>query len=90
MAKYFRIGLMLISFVAVGFCVAYDYTELIEWICVLSAFAMSGICAWENNDFTFAAKLGTKVTEAIKDGKLTPQEIQEILQGVNNGDESDA
>ena len=43
MAKYLRIGLMLISFVAVGFCVAYDYTALIEWICVLSAFAMSGL-----------------------------------------------
>lgn len=90
MAKYLRIGLLLLSLVAVGLCVAFNCPALIEWVSVLSAFAMAGICAWENNDFTFAAKMGTQITEAIKDGKLTVGEIKQILEGVNRGDKPDA
>lgn len=90
MAMYLRIGLMIASLVGVGLCVAYDCPSLIEWVSILSAFAMSAICAWENNDFTFAAKMGTQITEAIKDGRLTADEIQQVLAGANNGNKSDA
>lgn len=37
------------------------------------------VAAWNNNDFTSAAKLGTKVLDALQDGKITPEEVQELL-----------
>lgn len=42
-------------------------------------FIMSLISAWENNDFTWAAKLGTKILNALQDNKITKEEIENIL-----------
>ena len=36
--------------------------------------------AWKNNDFTAFAKLGTGVLHALKDGKITPDEVAELLE----------
>lgn len=38
------------------------------------------ISAWENNDWTYFAKLGTKVIDALEDGKLTTEEVIEMLE----------
>ena len=38
------------------------------------------ISAWENNDWTYFAKLGTKVLDALEDGKLTKEEVIEMLE----------
>lgn len=35
--------------------------------------------AWKNNDFTHFAKLGTGVLRALKDGKITEDEVKELL-----------
>lgn len=35
--------------------------------------------AWENNDWTYYAKLGTGVLDALEDGKITVEEVQELL-----------
>lgn len=35
--------------------------------------------AWENNDWTYYAKLGTGVLDALEDGKITADEVQKLL-----------
>jgi hypothetical protein len=50
-----------------------------EWVSLISVFALAVWNAWKNNDFTFAAKLGTKVLNAIKDGKITEDEVKDFL-----------
>ena len=41
--------------------------------------------AWKNNDFTYFAKLGTGVLRALQDGKITEDEVKELLKkGENN------
>lgn len=35
--------------------------------------------AWKNNDFTYFAQLGSGVLHALKDGKITEDEVKELL-----------
>jgi len=39
----------------------------------------SVISAWRNNSFTAAAQAADKVKDCIKDGILTPEEIDELI-----------
>lgn len=39
--------------------------------------------AWKNNDFTRFAQLGTDVLRALKDGKITEDEVKELLNKYN-------
>lgn len=41
------------------------------------------INAWENNDWTYYAKLGTGVLDALEDGKITVEEVKELLEKNN-------
>lgn len=41
--------------------------------------ASSLFAAWKNNDFTRFAKLATGVLHALKDGKITEDEVNELL-----------
>lgn len=50
-----------------------------EWVSLISVFVLAAWNAWKNNDFTFAAKIGTKVMHAIKDGKITADEVKDFL-----------
>lgn len=50
-----------------------------EWVSLISVFVLAAWNAWKNNDFTFAAKVGTKVMNAIKDGKITEDEVKDFL-----------
>lgn len=50
--------------------------------------AVSIYAAWKNNDFTLFARLAGKILEALKDGKLTSDEVEEILEGVSSSDET--
>lgn len=52
------------------------------WYQVLSivvTIATAVFTAWKNNDFTRFAKLGTGVLHALKDGKITEDEVNELL-----------
>lgn len=51
----------------------------VEWVSLIATFILAAWNAWKNNDFTFAAKVGTKVMNAIKDGKITVDEIESFL-----------
>ena len=44
------------------------------------------IAAWENNDFTYFARLGTKVIDALKDGKITPDEVKNLFSEGNDSE----
>lgn len=39
--------------------------------------------AWKNNDFTRFAQLGSGVLHALKDGKITEDEVKELLNKYN-------
>ena len=58
----------------------------LELIAMACTFTLSALCAWKNNDFTWAAKVGTSVMNALKDGKLTEDEVKAIL-GTGAADE---
>ena len=84
--KWIRIIAMLVAIVAaVVLNLIPGSNEAIEWVCLISAFILAGWNAWKNNDFTFAAKIGTEVMDAIKDGKITVDEVKDILD-VNKND----
>lgn len=54
-----------------------------EWVSLIATFILAAWNAWKNNDFTSAAKVGTEVMHAIKDGKITEEEVKEILGSVD-------
>jgi SPP1 family holin len=51
--------------------------EMIVSTLITAVFAI--IAGWKNNSFTAAAKAGDKVKDCIKDGILTPEEIDELI-----------
>ena len=50
-----------------------------QYISLAATITASLISAWENNDWTHFAKLGTGVLNALEDGKITADEVQELL-----------
>ena len=61
------------------------------WYQILSISATiitASLAAWENNDFTYFARLGTKVLDALQDGKITPDEVTKLF-SEGNGSEND-
>lgn len=59
---------------------AYQIVSLVLTIIVM------GVNAWYNNDITHIAILAGKVFDALKDGKMTEEEIQLILEAVENSE----
>ena len=54
-----------------------------RWYQILSIIATGFtaiINAWENNDWTFFARLGTRVLDALEDGKITEEEVVTLLE----------
>ena len=51
-----------------------------QWVSFGFTAAITIVTAWENNDWTYFAKLGTKVLDALEDGKLTKEEVIEMLE----------
>ena len=46
---------------------------------IVATIATSVWAAWENNDWTFFARLGTKVLDALEDGKITKEEVEGLF-----------
>lgn len=42
--------------------------------------AIALLNAWENNDWTYFARLGTGVLNALEDGKITVEEVKALLE----------
>lgn len=80
MTKWIRLIAMVASFVVtIILQITPDTAVAAEWGALIATFLLAAWNAWKNNDFTFAAKTGTKVMHAIKDGKITEDEVKEIL-----------
>lgn len=59
-------------------------SQLSGWYLGLSiaALVISAVIAWwENNDITPAAQLATKILNAMQDGKISADEVKELLDG---------
>lgn len=80
MEKWIRLIAMGLAIVAtVVLEIIPGVNESWEWVSLISAFLLAVWNAWKNNDFTFAAKIGTRVMNAIKDGKITVDEVKDFL-----------
>jgi len=48
----------------------------------ITALVISAVIAWwKNNDITPAAQLATKILNAMQDGKISAEEVKELLDG---------
>ena len=84
MEKWIRIIAMVLAIIAtVVLHLVPGAADSVEWVSLIVTFLLAAWNAWKNNDFTFAAKVGTKVMNAIKDGKITADEIEEFLNTKN-------
>lgn len=80
MTKWIRLIAMAVAIVAtIVFQLLPGADASAEWVSLISVFVLAAWNAWKNNDFTFAAKIGTKVMNAIKDGKITEEEVKDFL-----------
>lgn len=80
MSKWIRLIAMAVSIAVTTILqLVPEANVAVEWVFLISTFILACWNAWKNNDFTFAAKTGTKVMNAIKDGKITEDEVKEIL-----------
>lgn len=52
-----------------------------QWLSLGVTFAITAVTWWYNNDITSAAKWGSKVMDALKDGKLSEDEVKDLLGG---------
>ena len=50
-----------------------------QWLSLGVTFVITAITWWYNNDITSAARWGSKVMDALKDGKITEDEVKELL-----------
>lgn len=86
--KYVRLIALAVSAIVTIIMECCGASLPLELIALACTFALSALCAWKNNDFTWAAKVGTNVMLALKDGKLTEDEIKNIL-GTKDEDKKD-
>ncbi len=77
--KYVRLVALAVSAVVTVLMEIFGASLPLELIALACTFALSALCAWKNNDFTWAAKVGTSVMQALKDGKITEDEVKSIL-----------
>lgn len=77
--KYVRLISLAVSAIVTLFMEIFGASAPLEIIALACTFTLAALCAWKNNDFTWAAKAGTKVMHALKDGKITEDEIKTIL-----------
>ena len=80
MTKWIRLTAMAVSIIAtVVLHLIPGADASVEWVSLIATFLLAAWNAWKNNDFTFAAKVGTEVMNAIKDGKITEDDVKKIL-----------
>lgn len=78
--KYVRLIALAVSAIVTLLMEILGASAPLEIIALACTFTLSALCAWKNNDFTFAAKVGSKVMHALKDGKITEDEVKGILE----------
>lgn len=79
MNKWIRLAALAVSFVTTLLMECCGVEGGAELIAIGCNIALAALCAWKNNDFTPAAKIGTKIMLALKDGKITEDEVKGLL-----------
>ena len=51
-----------------------------QWLSFGFTAAITIVTWWNNNDITAFARLGTKVLDALEDGKITEEEVKGLLE----------
>lgn len=88
--KYVRLVALAVSAIVTVLMEIFGASLPLELIALACTFALSALCAWKNNDFTWAAKVGTSVMQALKDGQITEDEVKDILStDTTSGDKTD-
>ena len=77
--KYVRLVALAVSAIVTALMEIFGASLPLGLIALACTFALSALCAWKNNDFTWAAKVGTSVMQALKDGTITEDEVKGIL-----------
>lgn len=70
---------LLNQFIAVAGASSFASAAWYQVFSILITIASALFTAWKNNDFTRFAQLGTGVLRALKDGKITEDEVNELL-----------
>lgn len=68
------------QFVAVAGAYSFASATWYQVLSLVVTIVTALFTAWMNNDFTRFAKLGTGVLHALKDGKITEEEVKELLE----------
>lgn len=67
------------QFIAIIGASSFAAAEWYQWLSLGATFITTVLSWWYNNDFTSAAKWGTKVLNALADGVITEEEVKELL-----------
>lgn len=78
--KYIRLVALAVSAIVTLLMEILGASAPLEIIAMVCTFVLSALCAWKNNDFTWAAKVGSNVMQALKDGTITEDEVKGILE----------
>ncbi len=57
--------------------------QIVSWVFV---FGTAAYGTWKNHSFTWFAQTGDKIAHALRDGKLTMDEVDEIMQKIGDKD----
>ena len=75
---------LLNQFIAVIGASSFANAVWYQVLSILATVATAVFTAWKNNDFTYFAQLGSGVLHALKDGKITEDEVKELLEKAKN------
>ena len=79
----FRTVLLILSYInqIVAFIGRTSFANAVwyQWVSLGLTFVTSAITWWYNNDWTSAARWGSRVMDALKDGKIDVEEVKDLL-----------
>ena len=67
-----------------AFCQGYASAPWYQVLSIVVTVASALWAAWQNNDWTFFARLGTGILDGLQDGKITVEEVKKILDNENH------
>ena len=83
-ATIIRTVALLLSLINQGFAIWLKVTGTAPLAYLIVSFVVTIVTvlvnAWENNDWTKAATYATQILDALEDGKLTEEEIKELIE----------
>ena len=83
-ATIIRTIALVLSLINQGLAIWLKFTGIAPLTYLIVSFVVTIVTvlinAWENNDWTKAATYATQILDALEDGKLTEEEIKELIE----------